>query len=89
MMLQLPRYELKDQWRCLNLLKFKFQALQLDPEKSNSSADTESQEKARLKQQAVVEKDKGNDHFKQGRYDQAIACYTKVNKLLQIPQKVS
>lgn len=56
---------------------------QIDGDDKNSSssgeeADTEDEELEieKNKQKALLEKDKGNEFFKRGKYDEAIACYT-------------
>jgi len=45
---------------------------------SSSSEDSEEEEMTaiKLKQKAIFEKDRGNQFFKNGRYDKAIECYT-------------
>ncbi|GAB6020966.1 RNA polymerase II-associated protein 3 [Chamberlinius hualienensis] len=57
----------------------------IDEEKSlKSSEDSDSDEELELnrkRQQAILEKDKGNAFLKSGKIDQAIECYTKGNQL--------
>ena len=51
---------------------------ELDKEKVvETKADPAGADPLVLRQQAVVEKDNGNKHFKAGKWDEAIACYTR------------
>ncbi|XP_064632821.1 RNA polymerase II-associated protein 3-like [Lineus longissimus] len=48
--------------------------------KSSSGSDLETDEEweiERMKQQALLEKDRGNQCFKAGKYNEAVECYTK------------
>ncbi|XP_072027379.1 RNA polymerase II-associated protein 3-like [Amphiura filiformis] len=43
---------------------------------TDSDAEREFEERRRKVQEAIAEKDKGNALFKEGKYDQAVICYT-------------
>ena len=53
------------------------EALKDDEDEDEDEEDDEELEMEQLKQRAVVEKEKGNEYFKGGKFDQAIQCYTK------------
>ncbi|XP_023236830.1 RNA polymerase II-associated protein 3-like [Centruroides sculpturatus] len=46
-----------------------------DADNSDDNSDDELETEQR-KQKALLEKDKGNEYFKQGKYDEAISCYS-------------
>merc|ERR1712168_1707185 len=62
----------KDAKRTVKTIKFADDTDSKKPEMTPAGDDDQLIQK----QEASAEKDRGNDHFKAGRYDQAIACYT-------------
>lgn len=66
-----------DKWDKFDVDKALQEIDDVDQDEEDSEDEDEEVTVARLMQQALVEKERGNEFFKEGNFDQAINCYTR------------